>query len=361
MAAEPTFKMPVCRTHRKYFTPPIQLVKHPDGVVVKRGGVGIKITGLGAAQALKLIFSITCKRGASLRELSNLFASSSRSHVRELLGNLIDRHLLIPIDRHDSTNMNQESHLDGFLWHFGQTADQVLGRLNSARMAIIGVNHISRQLATTLSLFNQSRFDVIDHPEHRNRVFFDQTGQLKKTEWPAWLKPPLEWQEDFESQLHGCVVATSDFDRQAAFLRWNSFCVDNKLLFVPLLLKSMIGHLGPFIVPGETACYQCLVSRQGSHAGNSDIDTITDYGVFQSQQMSGFHPSMATILGELAAFELMRMYSDTIPGRKAGRLLEVDLLASRITERAVLKVPRCTACSPLRGTTPTDLCKAFFP
>jgi bacteriocin biosynthesis cyclodehydratase domain-containing protein len=257
--------------------------------------------------------------------------------------------------------VNHESHLDVFLWHFGQTADQVVGRLNSTRMAIIGVNHISRRLATTLSSYNHNSFDVIDHPEHRNRLFFDQVGQLKKTEWPAWLKRPLEWQDDFRSQLHGCVVTTSECGGQAALFRWNSFCLDNKVLFVPLLLKSMIGHLGPFIVPGETACYQCLVSRQGSHASNSDIDTITDHEDFQSQQVCGFHPSMATILGELAAFEIMRFYSDAIPGRKAGRLLEVDLLASRITERTVLKVPRCTACSPLRRTTPTDLCKALFP
>ncbi|MFB3146853.1 MAG: hypothetical protein ACE1ZO_06975, partial [Nitrospirales bacterium] len=61
-----------------------------------------------------------------------------------------------------------------------------------------------------------------------------------------------------------------------------------------------------------------------------------------------FHPSMASILGDIAAMEMTKFYSQSMPLWNVGKLIEVNLLATRMTPRKVLKLPRCPVCSPLQ-------------
>jgi hypothetical protein len=61
----------------------------------------------------------------------------------------------------------------------------------------------------------------------------------------------------------------------------------------------------------------------------------------------GFHPAMASVLGDLAAFELARLYAPALPNRSVGTQIEVNLLGPRLTSRRILKAPRCRTCSPL--------------
>ena len=64
---------------------------------------------------------------------------------------------------------------------------------------------------------------------------------------------------------------------------------------------------------------------------------------------------MASIIGNIAAFELIKYYSEALPFIKVGSLIEVNLLATELKTRKVLKIPRCPTCSSLMtrpSTTP---------
>ena len=337
---------------------PVQIVGIPGGVVLKRGCTEVTLEGAGAAEAVRRILKAT-ENGASVQDIRRLFAASSGHDIEDLVKNLVERKLLVPSESADSPVNGQESHLDIFFWHFGETARQAIARLNKIHLLIIGVNFISRRLAASLTACGHRNFEVIDYPQHRNLRLFDGAGELKQEEWPASLNPPRSWNGGMVT-VRDCLVATSDFGGQQALHRWNKVCLDRKAHFMPVLLKNMIGSVGPLVIPGETACYECFTARQTSHATETDAERITDKVAFDGQGMVGFHPSMASILGDVAAFELTRFYTEALPGRKLGRLLEVNLLAGGITERTVLKVPRCAACSPLRTSARLNLTKALF-
>jgi hypothetical protein len=70
---------------------------------------------------------------------------------------------------------------------------------------------------------------------------------------------------------------------------------------------------------------------------------------------------MPTILGAIAAFEITRFFSGSLPKREPGQMLEIDLLAGKMMDRTVLKVPRCAACSPLHKSSVTNIKKILFP
>jgi thiazole/oxazole-forming peptide maturase SagC family component len=109
----------------------------------------------------------------------------------------------------------------------------------------------------------------------------------------------------------------------------------------------LIGYIGPLVIPSETACLECLKARQNSHLQDHVSRHAVEAVAFESQGYLGFHPSMAHILGDIAAFEVFKFCSGSLPSVNVGTLIEVNLLATRITTRRVLKVPRCPACSPL--------------
>jgi bacteriocin biosynthesis cyclodehydratase domain-containing protein len=340
---------------------PVQVIETPEGIIIKRGANEVMVAGANAVKAVKMVLDATAGGGATLDHIRGLFARSTGAQVDVLTKNLLSRHLLIPTDCESDLPKGEESSLDIFFWHFGVSAEQIMERLSTIRLTIVGVNTISRQLTSSLMAAGYRNFWIIDHPQYRNTRFFTETGCLKEEEWPPDLIKPQVWKDASRSDLGACLIATSDFGGQQALCEWNNLCIDRNIHFMPVVLRNMIGYVGPMIIPGETACYACLISRQGSHSINSEVEHLVDKAAFNGQKISGFHPSMSAMLGDIACFELTRFYGEALPERKAGRLLEVNLLAGTMTGRTIVKVPRCAACSPLRKMSQTDLRTTLFP
>lgn len=341
---------------------PIQTIDIPGGLLLKRGSIELAISGKEAARAVRILLGETGhNRGATRSQIRNLFSRADREHVDDLIGKLLERKFLVPADTQVAFKASKESNLDIFLSNLGETTNHALEQLEDARISIIGVNPISRQLALSLTASGYKNFLVFDSPLHRNNHLFHNNSSLKRNEWPKPLRLPVSLDENQSGELGTCVVATSDSGDTKGLCRWNEECLQKKIRFFPVLLKDLIGYVGPLIVPGETPCFQCFVARFRSHASDSYIDGLLEAVVQSRQAVVGYHPTMATILGDIAAFEIMRSCTTAIPRREANQTLEVNLLAGRMTSRTILKVPRCTVCSPLRSSSVTNIKTLLFP
>ena len=325
----------------------VHVIDTDDGTIVKRGCTELKIGGAGAAETVRKVLAATAGGGATETEICGLFLPSAAPLVRQLIEQLLARHLLAPVEEAESAAEGPESPLDIFYWHFGTTTEQVAERLNRQALAILGVNCVSRQLAVSLAASGVENFRIWDHPRLRNLRFFDKAGTLKTGQWPAGLRPPEEWKNDIDPESLGCLIATSDFGGHETMHEWNRFCVQHHKHFLPVVLQDLVGYVGPLVIPGETACLECVRMRRNSHLKDYELQRITEESAFEGQGAIGFHPSMASILGDIAALELIKFYSEVLPQPKVGTLIEVNLLATGLTSRKVLKVPRCPACSPL--------------
>ena len=325
----------------------VHVIETDDGAIVKRGCTELKIGGEGAAEAVRKVLAATSNGGATCTEICRLFAPTAAPLVRQLIEQLLARHLLAPVEETEAAVQEPESSLDVFYWHFGIKAAQVAERLKKQPLVILGVNCISRQLAASLTTSGVENFRILDHPRLRNRRLFDKVGTLKTDQWPASVRPPQEWNDGIDPESLGCLIATSDFGGQETMHEWNRFCVKHRRPFLAVVLQDLVGYVGPLVIPGETACLECVRMRQNSHIKDRESLGITGDSAFEGQAAIGFHPSMASILGDIAALELTKFYSEVIPSSKIGTLIEVNLLEMGLTARKVLKVPRCPACSPL--------------
>lgn len=330
---------------------PVQCMGIPEGVILSRGCAEVQISGEGVAEMVEALFTATGKDGANRGDILANFPEQERPQLDDLIDQLLARRFLIPVDSDASPDEQEETSLDVFHWNFGTNTAEVGKHLSTRNIAVLGVNCISRQLARALLASGHYHLAVVDHPLMRNLRMF-AGDELHPDEWPASLPRPLafeEWRDRSDLEALDCVVATTDFGGQALMRSWNEFCVVNHCTFLPVVLDKLTGYVGPLVVPGETACYECLWSRENANRDDYLVQRTLQQptAAVQRQVVNGFHPSMASILGDMAAVELHKFYSMAIP-YQVGTLFEVNLLYPRLQPHKVLKLPRCPVCSPLR-------------
>lgn len=352
------YKMKIAETALLHVLP-VQFIQTSTGVVLKRGCTELRITGEGVAGIVQRILQAVSTRKMTVQEIRDQFSSPKRQAVTELIDQLIAKRILTTADHNESLPQGPESSLEIFYWHFGRSASEVTDTLNNYHLAILGVNFISRQMAGSFLASGVSNIDIVDVPLLRNLRLFDENGLLRFDQWNGKLPLDYEgWVEKLDRYSQMCIIATTDFGTHDTLRELNAFCNKRKYHFLPVVLQNLVGFVGPLVVPGETACFECVRARQNSHFNDPETERTTEVESFQGQPFIGFHPSMASILGDIAAFEITRFYSGVLPRKNVGCLLEINLLATSMTSRKVLKVPRCLVCSPLNKTACTEPSKA---
>ncbi|HXG22622.1 MAG TPA: TOMM precursor leader peptide-binding protein [Methylomirabilota bacterium] len=350
---------------RKLKILPVQFAQIPDGVVLTRGCVQVKIGGEQAVEIVQAVLALASGDGATKEQICEFFAAPDRPAVADLIDQLAARRMLVPAESAPLAEDAVESNLEIFYWHFGKTEQAVVETLEKQRIAIVGVNAISRQLVASLGASGVREVEVIDYPLLRNARFF-ANGALRAEAWPSTIRTPIayeRWTETLSARSLSCLVATSDFGGFQLMREWNEFCVANQRHFLPIVLDKLIGYVGPLVVPGETACYECLRARENAAMEDPDLVRTIETAALTNQAVVGFHPAMASILGDIATMELTKFYGGLggIPW-KVGTLIEVSLLAAEMKSRKLLKLPRCTVCSAVNrrsATTPNKM--SFMP
>ncbi len=330
---------------------PVKIIPTKKGVILKRGCTEVQIRGENIGAIIEQIFSISTKNRVTKDLLVEYFSPEVQPAVAKLVDQFIERRFLVPHAFDDSQMESHEDNTDIFYWHFDQTKAEISQRLDAQKITIVGVNYISRQLAISLSESGFTQVEVVDEPGLRNLRFFDPPRELQLHHWPTPLRTPVamkQWEAEADLNSLDCIIATSDFGSAPILREWNTYCIHHNLRFFPIVLSNMIGYIGPLVIPQETACFECLLARQNSHLSDPSRKQTVDQVAFDSQNIVGFHPSMASILGDIAAMEMTKFYSQSMPLWNVGKLIEVNLLSSRMTPRKVLKIPRCPVCSPLR-------------
>lgn len=326
---------------------PMQVLEIDGGVVLKRGRTEVKIRGEGAAEAVQRLLGATAGEGRTRSELLALSPEPEQPLLASLLDHLARRRLLAPAPETPSA---EENAADIFYWHFGQERAEVTGRLADRRLLVLGVNRISRQLAASLAACGAGSVTVLDDPLLRNLELFDDAGGLRPGAWPAELPPPSPYRGDAESldpEGVDCLVATSDYGAVSRLRRLNELCHLHRLPFLPVLLRDLIGSVGPFVVPGETACFECLLRRERTHARDPATRRLLDEANGAEPGAAGFLPPMASMTGDVAALELVRYFGLGPPLWRVGSVVEVNLLGRDVTARKVLRLPRCPVCTAL--------------
>ena len=340
---------------------PAQVIRTGDSVLLKRGCTEIRLDGPRDADRLRILLEST-QKGATEEEILNNFPQEERQEAVNLVALLRARNILMPLDSAPETPEELEDPRDIFYWHFEPHARTITSRLRSRRIVVLGVNSVSQRLSTGLELSGFEDITMVEYPERlASRV--GSRGIAADPTISSHRRPstPYEsWIDKVDWQGVDCLIATSDIGGRDLLREWNELAIRHRCHFLPVVLQNVIGYVGPFVVPGETACYECLVARENSHLDDPRLRRAVERSAFEGQQVVALHPLMATVLGDIAAFEVMKAYSEVSLLRHFSTLIEVNLLGSSMTTRKVLRIPRCIVCSNLHRQPSVSIHKDFL-
>jgi bacteriocin biosynthesis cyclodehydratase domain-containing protein len=134
------------------------------------------------------------------------------------------------------------------------------------------------------------------------------------------------------------LAGDPDLDRR------NAVALETGCDWLPLgCFDGRAASVGPLVVPGETACYRCLVLRRdGSTACAAELASLR--GVPCGAPVS---PTLLALVAAIAAERVLRwigLRDPALPGTVVTCELVPELV---VADEVVLRVPRCTACSSI--------------
>ncbi len=333
----------------KFIFQPTQIIEVENNIVLKRGINQLIISGELAVDVINTISTLASEDGATKNEILEYFGADAEQ-ISEVLNQLIEKGFLINIEQKNNYDFGiTENRLDIYYESIGSTKKDVESLLEK-KIAIIGVNTISRQLARTLNESGVTNYQIVDNTMFRNISLFNQRGEMEIDKWGSDLKIPVkytQWVDSLAEESIDLLVCTSDFGGMQMMRDFNSFCVENNILFLPIILQDFKGYIGPLVMPGETACFECLLSRQNSILTDFEVKRTIELSAHQGQDVIGFHPAMSSVLGNIAAMEIVKFFTKALQTWNLGYLIEVNLLKTETKTRKILKIPRCPVCSEM--------------
>jgi bacteriocin biosynthesis cyclodehydratase domain-containing protein len=326
----------------------VQLIDVPQGVIVKRGVEEVFVAGEAAAEVVTGLLTAagTIPGGVRPEELAAMMRGERHQlDVGGIVSELCARKILVGVAERPRYAERPDEVL---AWNLGVHPEAAAARLDAVSLNLLGVNLVSGAIADGLSAIGVP-CHVVDHPDLRNVRLFTADGRLRPDAWHGRPAPEAfdTWQATPPAGDLICLVACSDFGGLQALAEWNARTFRSGWHFLPVVLQNLVGIVGPLVMPGETACFQCLLARENANLPAAPMTRAVETAAFQGQSIAAYHPAMAATIGNVAALELTKHYGYGWASAAIGKTIEVNMMAATMRSRPILKVPGCPVCGPL--------------
>jgi len=241
-------------------------------------------------------------------------------------------------------------------------------RLASSRVAIVGLGAVGTVAATALAPANVGYVRCVDDAEvspadpHLAQLFgLADVGSLRAEATGAKIAAvnpgasvdartgPLRSDDDVAAAVDGSDFVLGCLDPGLAAITdtLNRACLARRIPWSHATATAFEGIVGPTVIPYETACYRCYLSRMVAceddpAAALRELEARFDDSADFSAHRENL-PFAAGIVGHLLALQAFHFLVGVRP-RSAGRVLVVDFLTSTMREHVVLRKPWCSAC-----------------
>lgn len=257
-------------------------------------------------------------------ELEQLLGDNGRPAVRNALAVLAERDLLIdgpPIPGADLA-LAETTAFAGATAPVEAPLNAVAERLRTANVAVVGSGRGAEEVVRALRLSGLASAGA---------------AQLAELEAGA------------PSARCDLIVAAPAHDEMSLLTAVNRHALAARRPWLQLLgFNGAFAAVGPMYLPWETACYECFRLRRGANVDYPQELFALDGGAAAYDQAPALHVTQAG-LAALVVIRWIVSGDATLPG--AFQALTAGF-ENTLTVHHVLRVPRCTACSPARGSAP---------
>lgn len=324
----------------------LQALVHDGGVILKRGTTRVFLEGDDVADLVDLLVErLAGGRAVALSQVLAGVGGGRRAALVRIVETLKAHRFLTGDDDGDDDGRGHE---EVFSWNYQTSFAEIVGELAEIDLTVFGVNTIGLALLGNLRGCGFRNMTFVDHPALRNVDYYDSRQRLRHEISGALQVPPAHFDEWSATKVDpdGCLVVCCDFGGRPLMRDWNRFAVEKSLLFYPVVLLDHVAYLGPLVRPGDGPCYECLWARQDANLADAVLVRAGEVEPGSGQQAIGYLQPMARAAADFAAIDLLKIFSRAFSANPVGRIVEIDLLEPRLTNRDLVRVPGCPVCAP---------------
>lgn len=154
------------------------------------------------------------------------------------------------------------------------------------------------------------------------------------------------------------VIPLHYFDNIQLYELANEICIARGIPFLSGFIQGDNLEIGPFVVPGATACYYCFETRKKSNVAN-----LAHYQQFEESWK--LHPVrmgckgepdvFGVLAGNFFALEVYKYLMGFEQPATLNTLVQFNLFTFELTRHHILRLPRCPKCSPVGSQPPKSL------
>jgi bacteriocin biosynthesis cyclodehydratase domain-containing protein len=315
-----------------------------DRAVLKRGMNELMLSGEGVHSILEALMEMLDGH-SSRAEIVASFPEELHEEIENLLTGLLQRRLITDAPEPQPEALTLDSLQTSFWRNFGEPAKDARERLRQSSVIVVGTNLVTRAVVRSLLETGVGEVTLVDHPLLNNEL---ASVHLESGADPRLSRIP-ELPPDAAIEKAALLCAACDFGPSDALLEINRVALRGQRPYLPVWLSDLTGYVGPLTFPHESACLRCFRARMESNNPNWEAARAVQSHASQNpcQAGAGLLPPMASILGEIAATEMIKFIAAFPPPNTVGRIVEINLVSWASTVRRVLKIPRCPDCSEM--------------
>ncbi len=280
---------------------------------------------------------------------------------------------LVSIQRKKRPAPEEDSFEDQVLFfnQSGGDGREVQRRIAAARVVIFGAGAVGAQTFDSLAESGLGSLRVVDDTQLTDaevKAAALSNGGAKRTRAEALTARATKTAGARQSFGHVPVDLDSDAEvaRAVEGADCALVCIDAP---APALLRAVnraalktgtpwlagqiyggLGVVGPTVVPGESACYQCYELWRDAHLPNAR--EVVQYETRLSEMSAIRNPRaaprpLATCLAGLVALEALRLVTRQARPQTVGRFLRVQFFEPEMTYHPIIRLPGCPACGRL--------------
>jgi len=137
------------------------------------------------------------------------------------------------------------------------------------------------------------------------------------------------------------IIAAQDYQNISFFESVNRIAMQKKIPWIRVSFDDNIGYLGPFVIPGKTACYNCCELRLVTNSPDYEYQ-LWNYKEFVPNAKLMVSKVFVDILSAMCANEVIRHLMQNKPPLTTDSLHLLDTRNSSISKHKVISHPNCT-------------------
>jgi bacteriocin biosynthesis cyclodehydratase domain-containing protein len=147
-----------------------------------------------------------------------------------------------------------------------------------------------------------------------------------------------------QSEAADLLIACAGTPARNYFSRLNSVALRSRRPWLRAAVHGNRAWLGPLVLPGETACFACLETREQANVRGSGTWPELEPGA------AGAFAPQEDLLAAQAAAEAARFLGRFAPPATVGHFYELSAASPDTRRHPLLRVPGCPACGALWAT-----------